>query len=254
MLVHAGPFGNIAHGNSSIVADLIGIHSGDYLITEAGFGADMGAERFFNIKCRVSGLVPDAAVIVTTVRALKAHSGSHRIIAGRPLPPALLEENPDEVASRRVQPPKADRECALHGVTPVVAINAFPGDFDSEYDGHPRDRRLDGCPLGDHHPLQGRGMRRRRTGRGGGSGRRGTERLPLPLPRRCPPPPKIETIAAPSMAPTASTTPPQRRQAARPARANGFGNLPDLHRQDPPVHLLRPDAQGRTDRMAPSGP
>ena len=64
VLVHAGPFGNIAHGNSSILADLIGIHSGDFLITEAGFGADMGAERFFNIKCRASGLVPDAAVIV----------------------------------------------------------------------------------------------------------------------------------------------------------------------------------------------
>src|SRR5579871_2452375 len=81
VLVHAGPFGNIAHGNSSVVADLIGIHSGDFLITEAGFGADMGAERFFNIKCRVSGLRPDAAVVVTTVRALKAHSGRHKIVA-----------------------------------------------------------------------------------------------------------------------------------------------------------------------------
>ena len=72
-LIHAGPFGNIAHGNSSIVADRIGLHAGDYLVTEAGFGADMGAERFFNIKCRASGLVPDAAVLVATVRALKYH-------------------------------------------------------------------------------------------------------------------------------------------------------------------------------------
>ncbi len=86
VIVHAGPFGNIAHGNSSIVADLIGIHGGDYLITEAGFGADMGAERFFNIKCRASGLVPDAAVLVATVRALKAHSGKYKIVAGRALP------------------------------------------------------------------------------------------------------------------------------------------------------------------------
>ena len=78
VLVHAGPFGNIAHGNSSVVADLIGIHAGEYLVTEAGFGADMGAERFFNIKCRTSGLVPDAAVVVTTVRAMKLHSGRHR--------------------------------------------------------------------------------------------------------------------------------------------------------------------------------
>src|SRR5262252_400926 len=71
VLVHAGPFGNIATGNSSVIADLIGIHAGDYLVTEAGFGADMGAERFFNIKCRTSGLRPNAAVIVATVRALK---------------------------------------------------------------------------------------------------------------------------------------------------------------------------------------
>src|SRR5438552_9063763 len=97
VLVHAGPFGNIAHGNSSVVADLIGIHTGDFLLTEAGFGADIGAEKFFNIKCRVSGLRPDAAVLVATVRALKAHSGRHRVVAGRPLPPELLEENPDEV-------------------------------------------------------------------------------------------------------------------------------------------------------------
>ena len=90
VIVHAGPFGNIAHGNSSIVADLIGIRGGDYLITEAGFGADMGAERFFNIKCRASGLVPDAAVLVATVRALKAHSGKYKIVAGRALPEDLL--------------------------------------------------------------------------------------------------------------------------------------------------------------------
>ena len=133
VLVHAGPFGNIAHGNSSIIADLVGIHSGDYLITEAGFGADMGAERFFNIKCRISGLVPDAAVIVTTVRALKAHSGNHRIIAGRPLPSALLEENPDEVLSGGSNLRKQIQNVVVHGVTPVVAINAFPGDFESEY-------------------------------------------------------------------------------------------------------------------------
>ncbi|HUD17863.1 MAG TPA: formate--tetrahydrofolate ligase, partial [Acidimicrobiales bacterium] len=134
VLVHAGPFGNIAHGNSSVIADLIGIHSGEYLITEAGFGADMGAERFFNIKCRVSGLVPDAAVIVTTVRALKAHSGAHRVVAGRPLPPALLEENPGQVTVGSANLRKQIENVLLHGVTPVVAINAFPGDFESEYD------------------------------------------------------------------------------------------------------------------------
>ena len=133
VLVHAGPFGNIAHGNSSVVADLIGIHSGDFLITEAGFGADMGAERFFNIKCRVSGLRPDAAVVVTTARALKAHSGSHRIVAGRPLPPALRAENPEEVHIGGANLRKQIENIRLHGVTPVVAINAMPDDFASEH-------------------------------------------------------------------------------------------------------------------------
>ena len=134
VLVHAGPFGNIAHGNSSVVADLIGIRTGDFLITEAGFGADMGAERFFNIKCRVSGLVPDAAVVVTTVRALKAHSGRHRIVAGRPLPPALLAENPDEVHIGGANLRKQLENVRLHGVTPVVAINSMPEDFASEHE------------------------------------------------------------------------------------------------------------------------
>jgi formate--tetrahydrofolate ligase len=133
VLVHAGPFGNIAHGNSSIVADLIGIHAGDFLITEAGFGADMGAERFFNIKCRASGLKPDAAVIVATVRALKAHSGRHRIVAGKALPAALLAENPDEVLEGGANLRKQIENIRIHGVSPVVAINAFPTDHPSEH-------------------------------------------------------------------------------------------------------------------------
>jgi len=133
VLVHAGPFGNIAHGNSSVVADLIGISSGDFLVTEAGFGADIGAEKFFNIKCRASGLTPDAAVVVTTIRAMKAHSGKHKIVAGRALPPDLLKENPDEVHMGAANLRKQIENVRLHGVTPVVAINAFPDDFPSEH-------------------------------------------------------------------------------------------------------------------------
>jgi len=133
VLVHAGPFGNIAHGNSSVVADLIGIHAGEFLITEAGFGADMGAERFFNIKCRTSGLVPDAAVVVTTVRAMKLHSGRHRVVAGRPLPEAMLEENPEEVQLGAANLLAHLAIVRRHGVTPVVAINAMAGDFPSEH-------------------------------------------------------------------------------------------------------------------------
>ena len=133
VLVHAGPFGNIATGNSSIVADRIGIKGGDFLMTEAGFGADMGAERFFNIKCRYSGLKADAAVLVATVRALKAHSGRFKIVAGRPLPPELLEENPDDVFAGADNLRKQIENIRLHGVSPVVAINAFPTDHASEH-------------------------------------------------------------------------------------------------------------------------
>jgi formate--tetrahydrofolate ligase len=133
VLVHTGPFGNIATGNSSVIADLIGIHTGDFLVTEAGFGADMGAERFFNIKCRASGLRPDAAVIVVTVRALKAHSGKYKIVAGRPLPEPMLAENPADVADGAANLRKQIDNIRLHGVSPVVAINAFPTDHLSEH-------------------------------------------------------------------------------------------------------------------------
>jgi formate--tetrahydrofolate ligase len=132
VLVHAGPFGNIATGNSSVIADLIGIHCGEFLVTEAGFGADMGAERFFNIKCRTSGLAPDAAVVVATVRALKVHSGRYRVVAGRPLPPEMVKENPDDVWAGAPNLRKQVENIKVHGVTPVVAINAFPTDHPSE--------------------------------------------------------------------------------------------------------------------------
>jgi formate--tetrahydrofolate ligase len=124
----------IVHGNSSVVGDLIGIRGGDYLITEAGFGADMGAERFFNIKCRASGLTPDAAVLVATVRALKAHSGKYRIVAGKALPEDLLAENPDDVMAGAENLRKQVENVKAHGVTPVIAINAFPTDHPSEHE------------------------------------------------------------------------------------------------------------------------
>lgn len=133
VLVHAGPFGNIANGASSVLADMVGVRCGDYVVTEAGFGADMGAERFFNIKCRTSGLAPDAAVVVATVRALKVHSGKYRVVAGKALPPELLMENPDDVLAGAANLRKQVENIQLHGVTPVVAINAFPGDHPSEH-------------------------------------------------------------------------------------------------------------------------
>lgn len=131
-LIHAGPFGNIATGNSSVLADLVASRFSDYVITEAGFGADMGAERFFNVKCRVSGLTPSAAVLVVTVRALKTHSGRFRVVPGRPLPPEMLEENPDDVRAGADNLRKHIDIVKGFGVSPVVAINVFPSDFDSE--------------------------------------------------------------------------------------------------------------------------
>jgi formate--tetrahydrofolate ligase len=133
-LVHAGPFANIAHGNSSILADQIGIKTADYLITEAGFGADIGAEKFFNIKCRYSGLRPDAAVVVTTIRALKLHTGKYRVVPGRPLPEAMVKENPDDVSEGAANLRKQIKNMQRHGVSPVVCINRFASDHQSEID------------------------------------------------------------------------------------------------------------------------
>ncbi len=132
-LIHAGPFGNIATGNSSVIADLIATRTADVVITEAGFGADMGAERFFNIKCRVSGLQPDAGVLVVTVRALKAHSGRFKVVAGKPLPPEMLIESPEDVMAGATNLLAHLAILERHGVHPVVAINAFPGDHQSEH-------------------------------------------------------------------------------------------------------------------------
>lgn len=133
-LIHAGPFGNIATGNSSVIADRIGVRLGDYLITEAGFGSDMGAERFFNLKCRESGIRPDAAVLVVTVRALKAHSGRFKVVAGKPLPPDMLAESVDDVRAGADNLRKHIEIVRSFGVSPVVAINAFPDDHPSEHE------------------------------------------------------------------------------------------------------------------------
>lgn len=131
-LVHAGPFGNIAHGNSSIIADQIGLKLADILVTEAGFGADLGAEKFFNIKCRESGLRPDAAVVVATIRALKAHSGRFKIVAGRPLDEGLTTENLEALREGLGNLTKQIENIKRHGVPVVVAINHFPTDTEAE--------------------------------------------------------------------------------------------------------------------------
>ena len=131
-IIHAGPFANIAHGNSSVLADMLGIKMADYVITESGFGADIGAEKFFNIKCRASGMTPHAAVLVTTVRALKAHTGKYKIIPGKPLDPDLLRENVADVEEGAANMIKHLENLKKFGITPVVAINEFTDDTDNE--------------------------------------------------------------------------------------------------------------------------
>lgn len=131
-IVHSGPFANIAHGNSSIIADQIATKIADYTVTESGFGADLGAEKFMNIKCRYSGLKPDAVVVVATVRALKMHSGDFTVVAGKPLDPGLIMENLDALERGCVNLEKQIENMRLFGVPVVVAINRFTDDTDKE--------------------------------------------------------------------------------------------------------------------------
>ncbi|MFA5156928.1 MAG: formate--tetrahydrofolate ligase [Candidatus Omnitrophota bacterium] len=130
--VHTGPFGNIAHGNSSIIADRIALSFCDYVVTEAGFGADCGAENFFNIKCRVSGLVPDAVVLVCSVRALKAHSGKFSMHLCKALDKGLVEENIPALEQGLCNLKKQIANVKAFGVPVVVAINRFASDTDKE--------------------------------------------------------------------------------------------------------------------------
>jgi formate--tetrahydrofolate ligase len=130
--VHCGPFANIAHGNNSVLADRLALVTNEIVCTEAGFGADMGAEKFFDIKCRASGLRPDAAVVVATIRALKMHGGVGRIVAGRPLDPALGLENVSAVRAGAANLAKQVENVRLFNVPVVVAINAFPTDTPAE--------------------------------------------------------------------------------------------------------------------------
>jgi formate--tetrahydrofolate ligase len=130
--VHCGPFANIAHGNSSVLADQIALKTADYVVTESGFGADMGCEKFMNIKCRYSGLTPDAVVIVATIRALKMHGGVGTIVAGKPLADELLQPNPAAVEKGAENLLKQIENVQSFGVPAVVCVNSFPTDSDDE--------------------------------------------------------------------------------------------------------------------------
>ena len=132
VFVHAGPFANIAHGNSSVLADRIALKLADVVVTESGFGADLGMEKFFDIKCRTSGLVPDAVVLVATVRALKMHGGGPKVVAGKPLPAAYTTENLELLAKGLPNLLHHIGIARKFGVPVVVAVNAFANDTPAE--------------------------------------------------------------------------------------------------------------------------
>lgn len=144
VLVHAGPFANIAHGNSSIMADKIALKLADFVITESGFGADMGMEKFFDIKCRYSGNIPSVVVLVATVRALKMHGGGPKVTAGAPLAPEYIDENLELVEKGAANLLAHASIAQKFGVPVVVAVNRFPTDTPAELElvrkialGHP---------------------------------------------------------------------------------------------------------------------
>jgi len=131
-LVHAGPFANIAHGNSSIVADQIALKLADYVVTESGFGADIGMEKFFDIKCRYSGLIPNTVVLVATVRALKMHGGGPKVTPGAPLDKAYVEENLPLLEAGLGNLGVHIKNALKFGIPVVVAVNSFKDDTPAE--------------------------------------------------------------------------------------------------------------------------
>ncbi|MCE5256631.1 MAG: formate--tetrahydrofolate ligase [Spirochaetaceae bacterium] len=132
--VHAGPFANIAHGNSSILADMIATNVADYVVTESGFGSDMGFEKFVDIKCRSSGMMPDAVVIVATVRALKMHGGGPKVTPGKPLSSAYTQENLELLKNGLANLQAHLAIVQKFGLPAVVAINNFPTDSRAEHE------------------------------------------------------------------------------------------------------------------------
>ena len=160
VLVHTGPFGNIATGCSSVIADRVaaaGARDGGYILTEAGFGSDMGLERFVDLKCAVSGMHPRVAVVVVTIRALKAHSGRHRLVSGKDLPEEMLQENIDDVRDGAANLLKHLQIVRGFGITPVVAVNVFPTDHDAEIEEVTRIAGDAGARVAVCHPVTGGG-------------------------------------------------------------------------------------------------
>ena len=263
--VHAGPFANIAHGNSSVLADRVALKLVDAVCTEAGFGADMGAQKFMDIKCRLGGIRPSVAVVVATIRALKMHGGVGRIVAGKPLDPALEAEDPEAARRGAANLAKQIENLRSYGVPVVAAINAFPTDAASEV-AAVREVALSAGAAG-----RGRGhaLRRRwRRSRGpcpGGLGRgtvgrdesgwlRRRARLPVPLSRRDGPGREDRDHRHPDLRRRWRGLRARRPQDPGAHRDGRPSPAADLHGQDPSLADDRPDQEGPTDRLPGARP
>ena len=250
--VHAGPFANIAHGNNSIIADRIALKLADYVVTESGFGADIGMEKFFDIKCRTSGLVPNCVVLVATIRALKMHGGGPKVIPGKPLHEAYTQENPALLEK---------------GLCNLVAAHRDRQDVRRAGGGgrqqvrhrHRRGGR-DG-PQG-RQGRRGRGRRalralgqgrqgRRGAGRGGRGRLREAHQVPVPLPGQAVHQGEDRDDRQEGLPGRAGDLRAAGRAADRPLREGRPEPPAHLHGQDAPEPVARPDAQGRAAAASP---
>ena len=248
--VHAGPFANIAHGNSSILADRIALHLGDYVVTESGFGADMGMEKFMDIKCRTSGLRPDAVVLVATVRALKTHGGGPRVVLGRPLDKAYTEENLSLLQAGIPNMISHINTVKKFGVPVVVAINYFPTDSGAEINAIKEAAMAAGASAA---------VEARHWGLGGEGARELAEAVvvaadepsefsylyPLNMGIRQ----KIEVIARERLRGRRGRVHAAGREPDRCLRESRLRLPADLHGQDPPVDQSRSQPQGGANRF-----
>jgi formate--tetrahydrofolate ligase len=226
--VHCGPFANIAHGNNSVLADRIALATNEIVCTEAGFGADMGAEKFFDIKCRASGLRPDAAVMVATIRALKMHGGVGKIVAGKPLDPALQQENVEAVTRGAANLAKQIENVRLFNVPVVVAINAFPTDTPAEVDAVrrvARDAGARGAEVANNWAEGGNGARKLAAAVWAAA-EEGAPDFKLLYPDDAPLTTKIETIATQVYGADGIDLLPAAAKQLAQYEALGFGSLP----------------------------
>ena len=225
--VHAGPFANIAHGNSSILADRLALRLGDYVVTDSGFGADIGMEKFFDIKCRASGLVPDCVVLVATIRALKMHGGGPRVVPGRPLDKAYTEENVALLEKGMANMVAHIRNAKRFGVPVVVAVNKFHTDTPAEIAAVERAAIAAGAEtavMTDHWANGGDGAMALAEAVVAACEKPSNFQFlyPLDLPIKA----KIETIAKQIYSAGEVIYEPQAEKQIKSYEDNGFGNLP----------------------------